>query len=271
MGSSRIALQVEYDGAEFCGWQRQSSPPLPSVQAAVEQALSRVANHPVRVLCAGRTDAGVHATAQIVHFDAAIDRGPKAWVRGGNSHLPPGVRIRWTGAVSHEFHARFSALSRRYRYVMIESEVAPALLNRQVTHVRGNLDETRMQRAAEALIGEQDFSAFRAAGCQSNTPFRCVNHVRVLRHGAFLVLDISANAFLQHMVRNIAGTLIAVGHGDRPVEWVSELLAGGDRRKSSPTASPCGLYLVEVRYPDEYGLPRPVPGPFFLGMDGMDR
>lgn len=264
MPSTRIALQVEYDGSEFCGWQRQSSPPLPSVQAAVEQALSRIADHAVRVHCAGRTDAGVHATAQIVHFDAATDRGPKAWVRGGNSHLPAGVRIRWAGAVDDEFHARFSAFSRRYRYVMLESEVAPALLHRQITHVRGNLDERRMQRAAEALPGEQDFSAFRAAGCQSNTPFRCINHVHVFRQGAFLVLDISANAFLQHMVRNIAGALIAVGRGDKPEGWVAELLAGRDRRLASATASPCGLYLVEVGYPERFGLPQVAPGPVFL-------
>jgi len=263
----RIALLIEYDGSGFSGWQRQSAPPLPTVQGAVEEALSRVADHPVRLLCAGRTDAGVHATAQVVHFDAAVDRGPKAWVRGGNSLLPDRVRIRRAQRMHPAFHARFSALSRRYRYVMLESDVAPALLAGQLAHVRGRLDVDAMQLAANALIGEHDFSAFRAAGCQSRSPFRCVNHIRLARMGAFVVLDIAANAFLQHMVRNIAGALIAVGLGQRSVDWLHELLESRDRRLGAPTASAGGLYLVAVTYPETSGLPGAEPGPVFLNAD----
>lgn len=266
-GPARIALEVAYDGADFNGWQRQASPRLPTVQGAVEAALSRVADHPVSLTCAGRTDAGVHATAQVVHFDAAKDRGPGAWLRGGNSLLPAGVRIQWAQAVDASFHARFSATARRYRYVILESDVAPALLSRQVTHVRGQLDTDAMQRAAQSLPGERDFSAFRAAGCQSRTPFRYVSHLHVFRQGCFVVIDIAANAFLQHMVRNIAGALIAVGLGQRAVEWPGELLAGRDRRRGAATASPCGLYLVSVSYPEHFGLPGPALGPFFLGLD----
>lgn len=267
-GPARIALEIEYDGADFSGWQRQSSPELPTVQGAVEKALSRVADHPVQLTCAGRTDAGVHATAQVVHFDAAINRGPAAWLRGGNSLLPAGVRIHWARTVEDTFHARFSALSRRYRYVILESTVAPALLCRQVTHVRGQLDTVAMQRAADCLPGEHDFSAFRAAGCQSRTPFRYVSHLRVFRQGCFVVIDIAANAFLQHMVRNIAGALIAVGLGQRSSEWPGQLLAGRDRRQGAATASPAGLYLVAVEYPDGFGLPSAAMGPFFLGLEG---
>lgn len=266
-GPVRIALEIEYDGAGFSGWQRQSSPTLPTVQGAVEKALARVANHPVQLYCAGRTDAGVHATGQVVHFDAAVDRGPSAWLRGGNSLLPAGVRIHWAQAVDESFHARFSALARRYRYVILESQVAPALLSRQITHVRGRLDTEAMQYAADFLPGEHDFSAFRAAGCQSRTPFRYVSHLRVFRQGAFVVIDIAANAFLQHMVRNIAGALIAVGLGQRDSDWPGRLLAGRDRRKAAATASPAGLYLVAVTYPDAFGLPAAALGPIFLGTE----
>lgn len=261
----RIALVVEYDGTGFSGWQRQSSPPLPTVQASLEQALTRIADHPVRVLCAGRTDAGVHATGQVVHFDARQDRGAKAWRRGGNSLLPDGVCIRWAGRVDDGFHARFSALSRRYRYIILESDVPPALLAHNVTHVRGRLDEQAMQRAADALPGERDFSAFRAAGCQSESPFRNVHHVQVIRRSSLLVIDIQANAFLQHMVRNIAGALIAVGRHERPPSWVAELLCSGDRRRGAATASPTGLYLVAVGYPPGVAIPVLPPGPVFLG------
>lgn len=264
---SRIALLVEYDGSGFSGWQRQSAPPLPTVQGVMEKALSKVADHPVQLFCAGRTDAGVHATAQVVHFDAAVDRGAKAWVRGGNSLLPDGVRIRWAKTVDPSFHARFSALSRRYRYVMLESDVAPALLARQLTHVRGQLDVAAMQQAAVVLNGEHDFSAFRAAGCQSHSPFRYVSHIKLIRQGPFVILDITANAFLQHMVRNIAGALIAVGQGQRGSDWVGELLDNRDRRPGAATAKPAGLYLVSVAYPPVFGLPDVAPGPVFLDMD----
>ncbi|MEX1197049.1 MAG: tRNA pseudouridine(38-40) synthase TruA [Pseudohongiellaceae bacterium] len=270
-GPARIALEVEYDGANFHGWQRQSSPQLPTVQGAMEKALSQVADYPIQLICAGRTDTGVHATAQVVHFDAAVDRGARAWLRGGNSLLPAGVRIHWARTVDDTFHARFSALSRRYRYVILESDVAPALLSRQVTHVRGHLDTGAMQRAADALPGEHDFSAFRAAGCQSRSPFRYVSHLRVFRQGCFVVIDIAANAFLQHMVRNIAGTLITVGLGQRDCDWPGQLLAGRDRRRSAATASPAGLYLVAVDYPKAFGLPEAASGPFFLDIEASGK
>lgn len=263
-GNFRIAVAVEYDGAAFSGWQRQASPELPTVQGAVEKALSQVAAAPVRVHCAGRTDAGVHATGQIIHFDAPVDRGARAWVRGGNSLLPAGVRLRWAQRVDPAFHARFSAVARRYRYVILESDVAPALLVNQLTHVRGKLDADAMHSAGQYLLGEHDFSAFRAAGCQSRSPNRCISRLQVQRHGPFIVIDIQANAFLQHMVRNIAGALMEVGRHLREPDWLGGLLAGRDRRLGAVTASPTGLYLVSVSYPPQFALPITTPGPCFL-------
>jgi len=262
--SDRIALCIEYDGAAFHGWQRQGSPLLPTVQGALEGALTKIADSPVRTFCAGRTDSGVHATAQVVHFDCPVDRGQKAWVMGSNSLLPDTVRVQWARTVGEQFHARFSALSRRYRYIVYQHSVAPALFSRQLTHVREPLNEKSMHEAAQALLGEHDFSAFRAAGCQANSPWRCVNHMSVRRSGHFVVIDIEANAFLQHMVRNIAGALLAVGTGDYPVNWPGELLAGRDRTRSAATASPFGLYLVGVSYPAGMGLPETPLGPCFL-------
>lgn len=260
----RIALQLEYDGSAFHGWQMQRDPALPTVQETLEAALSRIADHPLKLSCAGRTDTGVHATGQVVHFNARTDRGARAWVTGGNSLLPPSVRIHWAGTVERRFHARFAALSRRYRYIIHESPVASAVLARQVTHCHERLDAAAMDRAGALLLGENDFSAFRAAGCQSSSPFRNVTRLSVRRHQAFIVIDIEANAFLQHMVRNIAGALLEVGRGRRPPEWITELLAGRDRRQGAMTASPNGLYLVDVAYPPEFGLPRDASGPVFL-------
>lgn len=262
--TTRIALAVAYDGAAYHGWQRQRSPELPTVQADLEKALSRIAAAPIRVHCAGRTDSGVHATAQIVHFDAPVDRGAKAWRMGSNSLLPKTVRVLWAIPVEANFHARFSALSRRYRYVILQQQVAPAILSRQVTHIRDRVDVEAMDRAGRNLIGEHDFSAFRAAGCQSNSPWRNVMQLRVQRYGPFIVLDIRANAFLQHMVRNIAGALLAVGRGDREADWTARLLETRDRKQGAVTASPNGLYLVDVEYPGEYGLPAIEAGPIFL-------
>lgn len=261
----RIALCVEYDGAAFHGWQRQASPTLPTVQSALEKALSAIANTAVTVSCAGRTDSGVHATGQVIHFDTPVDRGEKAWVMGTNSLLPASVRVQWAKSVEARFHARFSATERRYRYVVHCHAVAPALLRGQLTHSRVGLDAQAMHEAGQALIGEHDFSAFRAAGCQSRTPWRHVSHLQVDTRGNFLVIDIRANAFLQHMVRNIAGSLMAIGRGEYPVSWLAELLSGRDRPSAAATASPAGLYLVSVGYPEEFGLP-PIPqGPCFLG------
>lgn len=261
---NRIALAVEYDGAAFHGWQRQGRPELPTVQARLETALASVANHPVTLVCAGRTDTGVHGTGQVVHFDCAVDRGSKAWLRGANSMLPRSLRVLWAQAVPQSFHARFSAQSRRYHYVIYDNPVEPALLAGQLTHTREILDIQAMHAAGQYLLGEQDFSSFRAAGCQSRTPFRNIMSLSVRRHHRFIVLDIEANAFLQHMVRNIAGTLMEIGSGRRPPEWAHEVLQARDRNVAAKTASPNGLYLVAVRYPGEFGLPAGTVGPAFL-------
>lgn len=261
---SRVVLGIEYDGSGFSGWQQQLSPILPTVQHSCQQALSQIADEPVKLICAGRTDRGVHATGQIVHFDCSKDRGPKAWVKGSNSLLPSTVRILWACKQSDNFHARFSAIARRYRYVIYQAAVAPAILAGKVTHVRTELDTEAMHQAAQHLVGEQDFSAFQAAGCQSKSSNRNVHWAKVQRQGPFIVLDIQANAFLQHMVRNIAGVLLQIGAGISPVEWAAELLAGKDRTKGAVTAAPDGLYLVQVSYPSQFELPAAPLGPLFL-------
>jgi tRNA pseudouridine38-40 synthase len=260
----RIALGVEYDGAAFHGWQQQGSPILPTVQARLEVALTQIAGHPVKLICAGRTDTGVHGTGQVVHFDCAVDRGEKAWRRGGNSLLPPSLRISWAKRMPVDFHARFSALSRRYLYVIYDNPVEPALLARHLAHTRETLDIDAMHAAGQFILGEQDFSSFRAAGCQSRTPFRHVMHLLVKRHHRFIVIDIEANAFLQHMVRNIAGTLMEIGAGRQQPQWASEVLLARDRKVAARTASPAGLYLVSVRYPVEFDIPEVPIGPAFL-------
>ena len=259
---TRIALGIEYDGAQHYGWQRQRE--VPSVQEHLEKALSTVANTPIEVQCAGRTDAGVHATGQVVHFDCDAVRPLKAWTMGVNANLPSSVAVKCCVHVSDDFNARFSATGRRYRYVIYNHKMRPAILEQGITHIHRPLNEQLMHEAAQALLGEQDFSAFRAALCQSKTPFRNVTNVTVSRHGAFVVVDISANAFLHHMVRNIVGSLVEIGSGHQPVDWIATLLAGRDRTLSAATAKPNGLYLVKVDYPDAFGLPEQPLGPLFL-------
>ena len=259
---TRIALGIEYDGAQHYGWQRQRE--VPSVQEHLEKALSTVANTPIEVQCAGRTDAGVHATGQVVHFDCDAVRPLKVWTMGVNANLPSSVAVKWCVHVSDDFNARFSATGRRYRYVIYNHKMRPAILEQGITHIHRPLNEQLMHEAAQALLGEQDFSAFRAALCQSKTPFRNVTNVTVSRHGAFVVVDISANAFLHHMVRNIVGSLVEIGSGHQPVDWIATLLAGRDRTLSAATAKPNGLYLVKVDYPDTFGLPEQPLGPLFL-------
>ena len=264
-GTCRIAIGVEYNGRHFHGWQRQASPAVATVQQMLEAALAKVADQPVVVQCAGRTDAGVHALGQVAHFDVAIDRGERAWVLGTNSHLPDSVRVVWARAVAPDFHARYSAITRRYQYWIDNGSIATAVFAGQLTHWPYPLDAQLMHKEAQALLGEQDFSAFRAAACQSNSPMRNVHALAVTRLDQRLCIDITANAFLLHMVRNITGALLEVGAGRREPGWLAGLLAERDRRMAPATARPDGLYLHSVRYPPGFGLPDPSRALFATG------
>ncbi len=257
-------MVVEYDGSVYNGWQLQAGSEVVTVQSELEHALSVIADAPVRVACAGRTDTGVHATHQVIHFDTPAARPLRSWLLGTNVNLPSSVVVRGVHRVEHDFHARFSATARRYRYLILNSEVRSALLHQRVSWVRYPLEVEAMHEAAQSLLGEQDFSAFRAASCQSSTPWRCVDFVQVKTHGALVVLEIQANAFLHHMVRNITGALIAVGRGKLPVSGIASLLATKDRTLAPDTAPSEGLYLVGVSYPETLGLPAYAPGPSWL-------
>lgn len=257
----RIALGIEYDGSQYHGWQAQTG--LHTIQNVIEMALSRVADTEISVVCAGRTDTGVHASNQIIHFDCDKERAVRSWIHGANSYLPKDVCIKWGKEMSDDFHARYSATARRYRYVIYNSAIRPALFRSNVTWQYRQLDHRNMHDAGQCLIGEKDFTTFRSIECQSNTPMRNVTKLDVTRQGDFLMIDISANAFLHHMVRNIAGVLIAVGSGKRPASWVNEILLAKDRRLGAETAPPYGLYLVEVSYPAEFGVIQLPLGPFF--------
>jgi tRNA pseudouridine38-40 synthase len=252
----RIALGVEYDGTDFLGWQRLTHGP--TVQGALEQALSRVAAQRIEVTCAGRTDAGVHGRCQVVHFDAPVERDMRGWVLGACSNLPPSVAVLWAQAVPENFHARFSARSRRYRYAILNRPVRAALDARYVTWERLPLDADAMHAAAQPLLGEHDFSAFRAVSCQAAHARRRVLGLEVRREGAQVIVDIEANAFLHHMVRNIVGSLLPVGRGQQPIAWPGELLAGRDREVAGPTAPASGLTFLGPRYEDRWGLPAEV-------------
>lgn len=260
MEKTRIAAIVEYDGSCFSGWQWQNS--APSVQEAVEKALSQVANEPIRVITAGRTDAGVHACAQVIHFDSSAMRSDHAWLRGANSNLPSQVALLWAGKVEPEFHARFAATGREYRYVILNRSVRPTLLDKRVTHEYRPLDIARMQAAASLLIGTHDFSSFRAMQCQAKSPVRELRRLHVTRQGDFVLIEAAANAFLHHMVRNLAGVLMDIGAGEQEPEWAERVLEARDRTMGGITAAPDGLYLTAVDYPEHFKIPRfsPVSG-----------
>ena len=249
----RVALGIEYSGENYCGWQRQTH--SPSVQENLEKVLSQIAAQPIKVFCAGRTDTGVHATGQVVHFDMHGSRPQTAWLRGANNHLPGDISILWAQSVDESFHARFSATSRSYRYIIQNSETPAATLNGKVTWHRNSLNINWMQQGAEFLAGEHDFSSFRASSCQANTSMRTIEGIRVSQQNNLIFIDIKANAFLHHMVRNIVGCLLRVGEGREPPVFVERILAHQDRTKAPDTAKPNGLYLVQVGYPSQHLIP----------------
>jgi tRNA pseudouridine38-40 synthase len=255
----RIAVGLEYDGRGFHGWQTQ--PDGQGVQDVVERAVAQIAGEMLRVHAAGRTDAGVHATLQVAHFETAAQRPHQAWVRGVNALLPPQVAVRWAQAVDDEFHARFSALVRSYTYVLLDRPLRPALAQGRVGWFHAALDLQAMHAGARHLLGEHDFSAFRAAECQAATPVRTLHALEIERRGEYVIFRLRANAFLHHMVRNVVGCLVYVGAGRQPPHWLGEVLAGRDRAHAAPTFAPDGLYLTGVEYDAKWGLPehsRPV-------------
>lgn len=262
----RWALGVEYDGQCFHGWQTQGAAPhavgdrpagsvLPTIQDALEAALSQIADRPIQVMCAGRTDAGVHATGQVVHFDTTVERPDTAWVRGVNAQLPAACAVRWALRVPNDFHARFSATGRRYRYILLNRPERPAVFAGRIGWFHRPLDAGVMAEAAESILGTHDFSAFRAAECQANSPIRTLTEARVARQGDWIVFDFAANAFLQHMIRNLVGALVHIGKGGAGPSLMTELLAQKDRTLAPPTFMPDGLYLTGVDYDVGLGLP----------------
>ncbi|EAR61759.1 tRNA pseudouridine(38-40) synthase TruA [Neptuniibacter caesariensis] len=260
----RYALCVEYSGAEYRGWQIQREGDVPSIQATVEKALSKIANAPVSVICAGRTDARVNATYQIIHFDSPVRRDERAWVMGTNTNLPDDIAIQWAKQVPESFHARFSALERRYRYLIYSNPVKPAILPKGITWTYKEMDVARMQEAVKHLVGEHDFTSYRAVGCQAHSPVRTVKEFNVYREGRLVILDVRANAFLHHMIRNFAGVLMTIGCGEAEPIWAKEVLDARDRRQGGVTAPPFGLYFVDAKYPEEFDLPKSQIGPYFL-------
>src|ERR1039458_184000 len=255
----RIALGVEYDGSPFCGWQSQSDGQ--TVQDTLQRALSQIAGEQpaaehISVIAAGRTDTGVHALEQVIHFDTQAERPLTAWVRGVNALLPDSIAVRWAHPVPDEFHARFSAHGRSYRYLLIDRAMRPAIHAGKVGWLHAPLDVTAMQTAAQCLLGEHDFSALRAAQCQAKSPVKHLHQLDIRRQGEMLIFDVSADAFLHHMVRNMVGCLVYVGKGKYPPAWLAEVLAGRGRRLAAPTFAPDGLYLRRIKYEAKWGLPQ---------------
>lgn len=249
----KIALGIEYNGSDFFGWQAQTN--LSTVQGNLENALSKIADEPIKLFCAGRTDAGVHATGQVVHFETEVVRPLRAWTHGTNTHLPPAIAVRWVREVDEKFHARFSALARRYCYIIHNHALRSAILASQATWYYPSLHIQPMQAAAKFLLGEQDFSSFRSAQCESKTPMRNVQEIIITRQDDFVIIEIQANAFLHHMVRNIVGVLLQIGSGWKEPDWMNIVLQAKDRRAAAETASPHGLYLGKVIYPEQYDFP----------------
>lgn len=253
MSLTRIALAVEYDGEGFCGWQRQ--PHCHSVQAEVEQALSKIAQTPITIYCAGRTDTGVHAAAQIVHFETSVVRPLRAWTFGVNSHLDRRVAVHWASPMATDFHARFSAIERSYRYTLLNRPTRPAYQAGSLGWERTHLDDQRMHDAAQVLLGEHDFSSFRSSDCQANHAVRRLKRITVSRVQDRVIIEITANGFLHNMVRILTGCLLAIGRGERPQSWMSDLLAIRDRTQAGVTAPPHGLCFLQPGYPSEFGVP----------------
>ncbi len=251
----RIAAIVEYDGTDFAGWQSQAH--CAAIQDIVERAISFVAGHEVAAICAGRTDSGVHAVGQVIHFDTRADRAPRAWVLGANTRLPPSIALQWAGPVDAGFHARHSAIRRTYRYCILNRSARSALHRERAAWIHRPLDADAMQAAAQVLLGEHDFSAFRSKECQSKSRIRRVLSAQVQRDGDYLWLEITANAYLHHMVRNIVGTLIAVQEAADPAGAMAAILEGGDRRAAGATAPAAGLYLWQVVYAEMHAIPAP--------------
>ena len=249
----KIALGVEYDGAAYNGWQSQKHGH--GVQEEVEKALSVVADQDVKIICAGRTDTGVHALGQVIHYETTAVRSERSWILGANANLPKDISVHWAKQVDDDFHARFSALSRRYQYIILNQFSRPAVLSKRVTWQGKSLDVKRMSLAAADLVGEHDFSSYRATACQAKSAVRTIQHLHVTRTGNFICIDIQANAFLHHMVRNIAGVLMTIGMGEQPVEWAKQVLAFRDRKLGGVTAMPDGLYFMQVEYPAEFSIP----------------
>lgn len=252
----KIALGIEYAGFHYYGWQKQDI--SPTVQEVIESALSKIADEDIRVVCAGRTDTGVHALQQVVHFETSSRREDKAWVMGANTILPNDVAVTWAIDIDDEFHARFNAEERTYQYLILNRRARPAIFNGLVTWQHQELDFDRMKQASQCLIGEHDFSSYRAVACQANTPVRTIHKLDVKQWDDWFIITICGNAFLHHMVRNIAGVLMAIGTGKEHVGWAAEVLAAKDRTAGGITAKPDGLYLVNIKYPEKYEIPGPV-------------
>ena len=258
----RYALGIEYDGKNYCGWQRQNN--VITVQEKLEQALSKIANETIEVVCAGRTDTGVNATNQVIHFDTRSVRKDVGWTLGVNTHLPSDIAVTWVKKVDDDFHARFSATARHYRYIIYNNPMRSAILSHGISHCHFPLDEKLMQQGAEHLLGRHDFTSFRTVHCQSHSAVRTIEHCNVTRQAKYIIVDIKANAFLHHMVRNVVGSLMRVGQAQETTSWVKDVLEAKNRCVAGVTAPPEGLYFVGVEYPDKFLIPKMPMGPLFL-------